>query len=361
MNGYERFMSALKRQEPDAVPIWELIIDKPVIKGLYGEISFLDFIERENLDGFTIFEDWTKLLRKLNESNTYIDKWNITWKMEPNGILYPLDGPIKDYKDLKNYSLPDADLECWYVSLKEAVKRFKGEKAIVFMAHDAFEYSHYLFGGMDKLFTNYFLAPDIVKEVAEMVWRYKSKSIKNAIEVGADAIVLGDDYAGRTGTLMSPEHFREFVLPYLKKAVDITHKNGSYLIKHTDGNIWKILDDIVGTGIDAIDPMEPIADMDAGKVKEKYGDRVCLIGNIDCAMLLPMGTKVEVEEAVKETIAKATPGGGYIMASSNSIHPGVKPENYRTMVEATRRYGRYPIDVNLVKEYKVKNYIKKFV
>jgi len=78
-------------------------------------------------------------------------------------------------------------------------------------------------------------------------------------------------------------------------------------------------------------------------------------------MLLPMGTKEEVEEAVKETIAKAAPGGGYIMASSNSIHPGVKPENYRTMIETTRRYGRYPINENLIEEYKGKNYIKKFV
>jgi len=361
MNGYERFMKALKGQEPDTVPIWDLIIDKSIIEGLYGEISFLDFIEKENLDGLTVSEDWIKVLKKIDGSNTYIDKWRIKWKMMANGILYPIDGPIKNYKDLKNYTLPDANSEYWYQSIKEAVKRFKGEKAIIFMAHDAFEYSHYLFGGMDKLFMNYILAPDLVKEVSEIVWCYKSKSIRNAIEIGADAIILGDDYAGRTGTLMSPDHFREFVLPYLKKAVNIAHKNGSCLIKHTDGNIWKIIDDIIDAGINAINPLEPIADMDIGKVKKKYGERVCLIGNIDCAMLLPMGTRIEVEEAVKETIAKAAPGGGYIMASSNSIHSGVKPENYRTMVKATRKYGRYPIDENLVKGYKNKNYMWKFV
>lgn len=67
-----------------------------------------------------------------------------------------------------------------------------------------------------------------------------------------------------------------------------------------------------------------------------------------------------MEEAVKETIAKASPGGGHIMASSNSIHPGVDPENYKTMVEATRKYGVYPIDEDLVKKYKTKNYIKDY-
>ena len=62
----------------------------------------------------------------------------------------------------------------------------------------------------------------------------------------------------------------------------------------------------------------------------------------------------DVEEAVKETIAKASPGGGHIMASSNSIHPGVNPENYKAMVEATRRYGEYLIDEDLIKNYKSK-------
>ena len=358
MNCYERFMTALKRKEPDMIPIWELIINRPVIEKLYGNISFLNFIEKKDLDGFTIFEDSKK---ELISGITYKDEWNIVWKLEPNGIFYPFDGPIKTPKDLKNYSLPDADSEYLYKSLKNAVKKFKGKKAIVFISHETFEYSHYLLGGMDKLFINYIIAPDFVKELAEMVWKYKSRAIKNALEVGADVIVVGDDYAGKTSPMMSPEHFREFVLPYLKKAVNLTHEKGSYLIKHTDGNIWKILDDIIGTGIDVLDPIEPIAGMDIGKVKEKYGNRVALAGNIDCTMLLPMGTKEEVEEAVKETIAKAAPGGGYIMASSNSIHPGVNPENYKVMVETTKKYGKYPIDKGLIKEYKDKNYIKRFI
>ena len=358
MNGYKRFITAVKRQEPDMVPIWELIINRPVIEALYGDISFLDFVEKEDLDGFTIFEDSKK---ELINDRTYKDEWGIICKLEPNGILYPFDGPIKSYEDLKKYSLPDADSEYLYKTLNDAVKRFKGEKAIIFLAHETFEYSHSLSGGMDKLFVNYITAPDFVKELAELIWTYKSKSIKNALEVGADAIVVGDDYAGRIGPLMSPEHFREFILPYLKKAVDLTHEHGSYLIKHSDGNLWKILDDIVNTGIDVLHPLEPLANMDIGKEKEKYGDRVCLAGNIDCTMILPMGTKEEVREAVKETIAKAAPGGGYIMASSNSIHPGVNPENYKVMVEATRRYGKYPIDEDLINEYKNKNYISKYI
>jgi len=357
MNGYERFLKAVERKQPDRVPIWELLVDRPAIEKLYGDISYLDFVEKEDLDGLTIFEDSK---RDLIEGISYRDEWNIIWKLEPNGIFYPFDGPIKTYNDLKNFILPDPDADYLYKTLKEAVRRFKGERAITFLTHETFEYSHYLFGGMDKIFINYITEPNFVKELLEIIWQYKSETIRNALEIGADMIVTGDDYAGRIGTLMSPEHFREFILPYLKEAIDLTHSLGAYFIKHTDGNLWKILDDIVDAGIDGLDPIEPIAHMDIGMVKEKYGERICLAGNVDVTAILPRGTREEVEEAVKETIAKASPGGGHIMASSNSIHPGVKPENYRIMVEATRKYGTYPLDEKMVNKYKSKNYIGKY-
>jgi len=54
MNGYERFMTTLKHKEPDRIPIWELIINRPVIDALYGSISYDDFVEKEGLDGITI-------------------------------------------------------------------------------------------------------------------------------------------------------------------------------------------------------------------------------------------------------------------------------------------------------------------
>ena len=132
-------------------------------------------------------------------------------------------------------------------------------------------------------------------------------------------------------------------------------------IKHTDGNLWPILDDLVGTGLDGLDPLEPLAHMDIGEVKRAVGDRITLVGNVDCAELLPRGTEEEVVEAVKETIAKASPGGGHILASSNSLHPAVKPGNYRAMVQTARTFGQYPLDSRLVISYSGKQYIRKYI
>jgi len=160
---------------------------------------------------------------------------------------------------------------------------------------------------------------------------------------------------------MSPHLFREFILPRLKRFVDAVHEEGGYIIKHTDGNIWPLLDMMVDTGIDAINPIEPVAGMDIGEVKRQYGARICLAGNIDCTGVLPHGTEEGVTEAVKETIAKAGPGGGFILSSSNSIHPGVKPENYLSMLKAGRKFGNYPLDEKMVAEYRNKNYMEKFL
>ena len=108
--------------------------------------------------------------------------------------------------------------------------------------------------------------------------------------------------------------------------------------------------------IDAIDPLEPLAGMDIGEVKARYGDRIAVIGNIDCTELLPNATVEQVETAVKETIAKAAVGGGFVLASSNSIHPAVKPENYRAMVEAGRRWGGYPLDQEMIDTHRASDY-----
>ena len=156
-------------------------------------------------------------------------------------------------------------------------------------------------------------------------------------------LVLADDYADKNGPLMSPRHFREFILPGLQRAVDNGHRAWAYVVKHSDGNILPLMDMIVGTGIDAINPIEPAAGMDIGVVKQRYGDRIALVGNIDCGELLSHGSVEQVQRVTRETIRTAAPGGGFCISSSNSIHSSVKPENYLAMVETARACGAYPI------------------
>jgi uroporphyrinogen decarboxylase len=102
----------------------------------------------------------------------------------------------------------------------------------------------------------------------------------------------------------------------------------------------------VAAGIDGIDPIDPLAKMDLATVKKRWGDKVAIKGNVDCAFLLVDGPIEGVVESVKNCIRIAGPGGGYACSSSNSIHSGVKPEFYIAMIEAVREYGVYPLDLD---------------
>ena len=158
-----------------------------------------------------------------------------------------------------------------------------------------------------------------------------------------EIVMLGDDYAHYGGPMMSPVHFEEFIFSRLRKMIDVIHDEGGACIKYSDGNLWPILDMIVDARPDAINPIEPAAGMDMGEVKERYGECVCLAGNIDCGELLSHRRVNDVEEAVRQCIAAGAPGGGFILSSSNSIHSSVRPENYLAMVHAGQKYGKYPI------------------
>jgi uroporphyrinogen decarboxylase len=81
--------------------------------------------------------------------------------------------------------------------------------------------------------------------------------------------------------------------------------------------------------------------MELGRVKQMIGDRICLVGNIDCAHLLPHGTVEEVREAVRTAIADAAAGGGYMLSSSNSIHSTCNAANFVAMIRAAHEFGTY--------------------
>ncbi len=255
--------------------------------------------------------------------------------------------------------LPDMTDERRWERLKASVKRFKGERAIIFMDFEAFRIC-YCLRGMANILMDFLLNPDMATRLLDLVAAKRCESIRIAFELGADILMTADDYAFQGGSMMGPAHFDRFILPYIREKAQLAHDLGAPHIKHCDGNLWATLDKLVEAGVDGVDPLEPLAAMDIGEVKHKYGDRLVLQGNVDVSMLLPYGTPEEVEEAVKETIAKGAPGGGYVMRDSNAIHEAVNPMNYRTMFEACRRWGAYPLDSRMVEEYRTRNYIRKY-
>lgn len=135
--------------------------------------------------------------------------------------------------------------------------------------------------------------------------------------------------------------FREFVTPYLTRLIAGYREMGAYVIKHTDGNIMPILDQLVEANPHGIHSIDTQAEnMDFKTIKDMVGDKVCLCGGVQCG-LLQTGTDEEVRQNILDALKIGMPGGGYIFCTSNVAFKGLPMERYMMMLELRKKYGRY--------------------
>lgn len=345
MNSYERVIAALERRQPDRVPLVEWVVDERVMEAMLPGCDYFAFNDWLGLDNAGMNRSsWQRdnVDYVDKEKGLFRDQWGVIRAFGPESSPYPVEGPLKTAEDIRKYEPPDPEADGVLGTLPEVVARYKGKKAITAICRDSlFNPSH--LRGVENYLMDLIDHPKLVHELIDKTLSYDLRVTERMVQAGLDVVVFGDDYADKNSPLMSPKHFKEFVFPGLKRAVDNAHRAGAYVVKHTDGNIMPILDMIIESGIDAINPLEPAAGMDIARIKHEYGDRVAIIGNIDCGELLCQASTDEVRRVTRATIEVAAPGGGFCLSSSNSIHSSVKPENYYAMVETLRQYGSYPL------------------
>jgi len=349
MNGLERMQKALRREEPDRVPHFELGIHQKVREAIKPGASYEDFVDFMDMDaiGLGDLTNSTKFTTIDEAKKVFCDQWGSIVRFSEESAPMPVEPPIKAEKDLEKYVPPDPDEDWRYDNLRKAVQRFKGERAVFAGATDVFNIvKDYLRGDMG-MFTDMIRNPKLIHHLMDIVLNYQLKYITNCVEAGADFFFINGDYAVTDKPMISPKAAAEFLMPRLKAMVDHIHKAGSLVFKHSDGLLWPLFDQIIATGVDGIHPIDPEAGMDMGEAKAKYGHKVCLLGNVDCGPLLTWGTPDEVRQATKECIRKGGKDGGLVCMSSNSIHSGVKPENYKAMVETIHLFGKYPLEEHL--------------
>ncbi len=186
--------------------------------------------------------------------------------------------------------------------------------------------------GFESFSINLFENPDLIEVLNNKVGNLVYSMFENmAPHPNVDALWYSDDIAYTNGLLVSPAVLNQFFFPWLKKIGDLAKKYNKPLIYHTDGILYDVFDKIIECGVDAIHPIEPKA-MDIAEVKKQYGDKLCVIGNIDVD-LLSRGTVDEVKKQIILNIEKVGMNGGYCIGSGNSIPEYVKYENYIAMLE----------------------------
>jgi len=174
--------------------------------------------------------------------------------------------------------------------------------------------------------------PEKIREVAEERCKTAISVFDKLIDAGADFIHIVNDVAWNGGPFISPEHFSEFVTPYMVKQVDHIKKRGAIPFVHTDGNIMPVLDDYLSFGAACFQSVDPMAGMDIAELKKKCHGRMALMGNVQCN-LLQDGPKEAIKESAMYCLEHGSPGGGYIYGTSNTIFPGMPLENYEYMLK----------------------------
>ena len=188
----------------------------------------------------------------------------------------------------------------------------------------------------------FYARPDLMKRYLDQHIKKMVRLMSLAADFGAELIYAGGDIAHNDGPMMLPKVYNEFLLPGLRKLAETAHKRGMFIFNSSDGNLWPIIDDfLINSKMDGMMEIQESAGMDIKKLKSVFGDRICFNGSVDSQNTLLYGSVEDVKRETKRVIDVLSPGGGHILSSSNSIYPGVKPENFFAMLEIGRRYGKY--------------------
>ncbi|MDI7275094.1 MAG: uroporphyrinogen decarboxylase family protein [Anaerolineae bacterium] len=159
-------------------------------------------------------------------------------------------------------------------------------------------------------------------------------------EVGA--VWWPDDIAYTEGLMIAPQHLRRLLFPWLRRMGEDCAARGLPWIFHSDGDLTEVIDDLLDCGFNALHPIEAKA-MDIVALKRRCAGRLALMGNVDLAYPLSLGTPEEVAAEVRRLLREVAPGGGYCLGSGNSVPEYVPLANYQAMRETALEYGGYPI------------------
>jgi len=209
--------------------------------------------------------------------------------------------------------------------------------AIMATGPSVFQHATFL-RGMESLLVDMATAPEMAHWLMDRFTNYYLAYFDRLLTAApgrVDILRVADDVATQRGLLCSRGMFREFVLPRLRKLVELAHSHGVKAMFHSCGAIRPVIEDIIGAGVDILDPLQAAAEgMAPEGLKADYGSRICLHGGICTQFLLPQGTVDEVRRDVRRRVEILGNGGGFILAPCHILQTDVPTANILAMSEA---------------------------
>lgn len=334
----ERVQAALSCTEPDRMPYCETGVDRAFASRLlgWGDSGAQTANLEQNV--YTV-QEAVEVADSLQLDNLcYVLRAPIYARKETgrDGRLFYGEGLIRDRTDLKEMKLPDPGDNALYAEAEKFVEG-KGDRSLWLVTRLGI-FPTMASMGLERFSLALFDDRQMVEDILDRYCNWFAEVAERVCRMGFDVLVTTDDIAFKTGPFFSPETFADIVLPRFKMAAAAISLPWIF---HSDGDVTPFIEEFISLGVAGLHPNEEGA-MDIRAVKQKFGDRLCLLGNVDLN-LLGLSDPETVGLTVRELIRDVGPGGGYILTSGNSITGYLRAENVLAMRDAVHKYGQYPI------------------
>ncbi|MHA1794098.1 MAG: uroporphyrinogen decarboxylase family protein [Promethearchaeota archaeon] len=195
--------------------------------------------------------------------------------------------------------------------------------------------------GIDSIARFAYRDPHFLKKICDTIMIQNLKKMEFACKTEVPVVLIADDCAYKGRPILSPKMYKKFILPNFKKMIDIAHQHGKMVIFHSDGYVEPYYNLLISIHLDAHESLEPTAGMDLKHLKQEYGGKLSLIGNMDCSRLLPYGSIEEVVSETKKCLENGMPGGGYMFSPCTDLTDSCKLSNVEAMMETYKKYRNY--------------------
>jgi len=358
MTSRQRVLTALSKKKPDRVP-------REISWGAFTPALMKVFREKTGADDpaeYFNFEvrpvNWapTKFKKNLKElfkdylpdlsEEAVVGEWGIA--SLPGSMyhftrnIHPMRN-LNSKKEILDYPFPDIKASYRYRNLKSQVEKLKRrDLAVTGELYCTIFETAWGLRGMDNLLVDFLINPDLVKTLLDILVEIRCEQAKRFAEAGVDILRLGDDVGSQKGMLMSPEVWRKWLKPGLKKVIKSARDINPeiHIFYHSDGYIEPIIPELIEIGVDILNPVQPEC-MDPAKLKREYGDKLAFWGTVSCQRTMPFGTPEDVINEVKLRIKTVGENGGLLIAPTHILEPDVPWENVLAFFEGVKKYGRY--------------------
>ncbi len=377
MTRRERVLTALKREEPDRVPVdlggtLASTINIHAYRRLMAHLGFgadppVAYLSRRSnsvlpderllrhldVDCRAVILDNPDLNpeRELPDGSLY-DEWGVTWKHLGAGQHFinaagPFYNQQPDPALVDKFAWPDPLDPGRFRTLRSQAQahRERTDAAIILVLGAGVVHQIQFMRGYAASLEDLLVAPDFVRAFMDRYVDFWVRMIEGALqEVGnlVDLAMFGDDLGTQQGPVMNPALYRRLIKPYHVRMVQAVKRFNKPLLLHSCGSVAAFIPDLIEAGFDALHPVQVSAkDMDSAKLKREFGGNLTFWGGIDTQRVLPLGTPSEVREEVRRRVADLGPGGGYVLGAVHNIQAEVPVENILAMFEAAQEFGRY--------------------